>query len=136
VGPNAWPTALIDWDLAGPVRRLTEVAYAVWLNAQLHDDDIAEIQGLADATARANQARAMVDAYGMSRAQRESLVERMIEVALTSARADAVEHAIRPDSTDAVSASGYPTLWSITWRARSAAWMVTNRRLLTKTISR
>lgn len=136
VGPKAWPNALIDWDAAGPVPRLTEVAYAVWLNAQLHDDDIAEMHSLPDAKTRAGHARDIVDAYGLDKAQREALVDRMTEVALASARADAVDNNIRPDSADAVTASGYPLLWSITWRSRSAAWMLQQRRLLVDTISR
>lgn len=136
VGPDAWPCVLIDWDAAGPIRRLTELAYAVWLNAQLHDDDIAEMHSLPDGAGRAAQARTMVEAYGLPRARREALVDRMIEVALTSAREEAVEYNVRPDTAGAVTESGYPLLWSITWRARSAAWMLRNRRLLVNTLTR
>lgn len=136
VGPNAQPSTLIDWDLAGPIDRLTEVAYAVWLNAQLHDDDIAELQRLPSATARAQQARSIVDGYGLSRGHRVSLVDRMIEVALMSVRAEAVEYDITPDSTAAVSPSGYPVLWSVTWRARSAGWMFRNRRMLSEILAK
>ncbi len=49
VGTGGMPEGLVDWEYAGPVDRLTELAYACWLNAQLHDDDIAERQGLPDA---------------------------------------------------------------------------------------
>lgn len=136
VGPNASPATLIDWDLAGPVDRLTEVAYAVWLNAQLHDDDIASMQGLPLADERMRQARSIVEGYELDRAQRARLVNRMIDVALAGVRADAIEHEIAPDSTDAVSPSGYPVLWSVTWRARSAGWMFRNRRLLSDVLSR
>lgn len=136
VGPDASPAALIDWDLAGPIHRLTEVAYAVWLNAQLHDDDIASMQGLPAATGRVRQARSIVEGYELDRAQRGCLVDRMIDVALAGVRADAVEHGITPDSTDAVSSSGYPVLWSVTWRARSAGWMFRNRRLLSDALTR
>jgi hypothetical protein len=136
IGPGGWPTTLIDWDLAGPVSRTSEIAYTVWLNAQLHDDDVAEMQGLPDAASRAEQARHIVDGYGMTKAQREDLVDRMIEVALESARADAVQNSIEPTSQDAVTPDGYPLLWSITWRARSAAWMFAHRRLLTQALVR
>lgn len=135
VGPSGHPTALIDWDLAGPISRLTEVAYAVWLNAQLHDDDIADMHGLPDASTRARQAREIIEAYGLEQAQRAILVDRMIEVAVESARADAIAYNVTPASSDAVAPSGFPVLWSVTWRVRSAAWMLRNRRLLTNTIT-
>jgi hypothetical protein len=41
VGRHGSAEAFVDWECAGPIDRLTELAYAVWLNAQLHDDDIA-----------------------------------------------------------------------------------------------
>ena len=135
VGPGGAPSGLIDWDSAGPIDRLTEVAYAVWLNAQLHDDDIAQLQGLPPATERADLARAIVDGYQLSRQLRAMVVDRMIEIALASVRADAVEHDVTPDSTAAVSPSGYPVLWSVVWRARSAGWMFRHRQLLTNALT-
>lgn len=45
-GTDSIPYALIDWEFAGPVDALVEVAHAAWLNAQLHDDDTAERCGL------------------------------------------------------------------------------------------
>jgi hypothetical protein len=54
----------------------------------------------------------------------------MIEHAVHGARAEAAQHGVTPDSTAAVDESGFPILWSITWRARSASWMLRNRRLL------
>ena len=56
VARDGLPVAFIDWPTAGPTGRLDEIAAAAWLNAQLHDDDIAERQSLPDATARAAQA--------------------------------------------------------------------------------
>lgn len=65
VGRDGRPEALVDWEYAGPVDRITELAYAVWLNAQLHDDDVAELQGLPGARARARQAHSILDGYGL-----------------------------------------------------------------------
>ena len=42
------PVALIDWEAAGPVDRLTELAMIAWNNAQLYDDDVAERNRLPD----------------------------------------------------------------------------------------
>src|SRR5215472_1278769 len=35
------PTALVDFEFAGPVDAVWELAQAAWMNAQLHDDDVA-----------------------------------------------------------------------------------------------
>jgi len=58
----------------------------------------------------------------------------MVEVAVNAARAEAVVAGVTPDSADAIDSDGYPVLWAITWRARSAAWMMRHRRLLLATI--
>ena len=70
------PVALIDWEEAGPVDRDVELAQACWLNAQLHDDDVAERVELASPEARARHMRALLDGYGLDRVERESLVGR------------------------------------------------------------
>ena len=70
------PVAFIDWATAGPTDRLDEIAAAAWLNAQLHDDDIAERQSLPDATARAAQLRLFADGYGLAAGGRRPLSPR------------------------------------------------------------
>lgn len=131
VGRDGRPEALVDWEFAGPIDRLTELAYAVWLNAQLHDDDVAQLQDLPEARARARQVHAILDGYELPSKRRGDVVERMIEVAVHAARAEAVLASVHPDSTEAIDARGYPVLWAITWRARSASWMMRHRTLLT-----
>jgi hypothetical protein len=137
VGPWNWvagsdglPYGLIDWEFAGPTDALWELAAATWLNAQLHDDDIAERQALPDLSARARQARLVLDGYGLSRTDRAGMVERMIEFAVHAARAEATTYrvcAVNPSGDDA---GGYPVLWAVTWRTRSASFMLGHRRLL------
>jgi hypothetical protein len=134
VGEHGRADALVDWEFAGPVDRLWELAETVWLNAQLHDDDIAEMHGLPDAAARAGQARAIVDGYALPAARRDELVDRLADVAIHGARHEAVAEGVTMQSTEAVSASGYPILWGITWRARSASWIARNRTLLRRAI--
>jgi hypothetical protein len=58
----------------------------------------------------------------------------MIEFAVHSARAEAIEHTITGTSTQAISDTGYPILWAVTWRTRSASWMLRNRHLLERAI--
>ncbi|SNY46883.1 phosphotransferase [Paractinoplanes atraurantiacus] len=130
VGEQGRPDAFIDWEFAGPVDRLWELAETVWLNAQLFDDDVAEMQNLPDARSRARQARAIVDGYGLPRSARDDLVDRLSDVAIHSARHEAIAEHVTVDSTEAISPNGYPILWGITWRARSASWIAGNRPLL------
>jgi Ser/Thr protein kinase RdoA (MazF antagonist) len=71
------PVALVDFEFAGPVD-VWELAQAAWLNAQLHDDDVAERCGLADAAARARQLKLILDGYGLARSERGGFVDKMI----------------------------------------------------------
>jgi hypothetical protein len=54
----------------------------VWLNAQLHDDDVAALHGLPPVRERAHRARLVLDGYGLSTADRRRMVERVIEFAI------------------------------------------------------
>jgi hypothetical protein len=130
VGRDGSPEAFVDWEFAGPVARITELAYTAWLNAQLHDDDVAELQCLPDARTRARHFHSILDGYGLSTRRRTEVVDRMIELAVHSARAEAVMAGVTPETADAVDPDGYPVLWAITWRARSASWMIRHRALL------
>jgi hypothetical protein len=51
-----------------------------------------------------------------------------------SARAEAIEFAVAPETTAGVTSSGYPFVWAITWRVRSASWMLANRSRLQQAI--
>ncbi len=135
VARDGRPVALIDFEFAGPVDAEWELAQTAWLNAQLHDDDIAERCALPTATARARQLKAILDGYGLRRHDREDFVDKMITFAVHDARAEAVNAAVTPDAVGAITPGGYPWAWAITWRARSASWMLTNRSLLQRAIS-
>jgi len=130
VGRNGRPDSLVDWEFAGPIDRVSELSYAVWLSAQLHDDDVAELQGLPGARSRARQVHAILDGYGFPSTRRIEVIDRMIELAVHAARAEALMANVQPESAEAVDSDGYPVLWAITWRARSASWMMRHRDLL------
>jgi Phosphotransferase enzyme family len=123
------PVALIDWELAGPVDRLREVAHTGWLNARLFDDEIAERQGLPPAARRVRQLRLFADGYRLRARERAELVTRLIEVAVLSCAADAIEAAIAPDAI-----GDEALVWGVAWRARSAAWLVRHRDLLERAL--
>ena len=126
IARDGLPVAFIDWDNAGPVDAVWELAHVVWLNAQLHDDDVAALNELAGPEDRARQATLLLDGYGLSRKDREGFVDKMIEFAVRSARDEAVLSHVGPD-TPSPSPNGFPLLWAVVWRARAAAWMLDHR---------
>lgn len=115
--------AFIDWEEAGPVDRRVEIAQTCWLNAQLHDDDVAVRDELADPAERARHMRAIVDGYGLAAGQRDGLVDIIIEFAVQAAANEARLGNVLPDGTDI-------TLSAVAWRTRAAAWMLTHRAVL------
>ncbi|MBN9388850.1 MAG: aminoglycoside phosphotransferase family protein [Chloroflexi bacterium] len=121
------PVGLFDWEFAGPVDPLYELARACWLFPQLHGDDVAERVGLASPEVRANQLRLLVEAYGLSARQRQGMFDRILEVAVCETAEEAVEGKVTPESQG--------PLWGIAWRARAAAWMLRHRRLLEQTLA-
>ncbi len=124
------PCGFIDWDTAGPMDPIYELAQAAWLNAQLHDDDVAPQVGLGDVDQRARQLRLMLDGYGLAHEERAGFVDKMVEVAVLDAAGEAIEHNITPETRDGAASDGYPFVWGIAWRTRSAAWMLRNRAAL------
>lgn len=130
VARDGLPVAFIDWETAGPVDPLVELAQLAWLNAKLHDDIVAGIEQLPPAADRARQLAAIADAYGLAARQRRALLEQIIEFAIADAAHEADDARVVPDMT-----SHPVALWGIAWRTRSAAWMIRNRRTLETALS-
>ena len=124
VSRDGRPVALIDWEVAGPVSRDVELAQACWLNAQLVDDDIAERLNLGSPQDRAKQVSILLDGYGLSKAERSGFFSKIVWFAVHDAAEQAVQAKVTPDSRDV------EPLWAITWRTRSASWMLRNRSIL------
>lgn len=116
------PVALIDWEYAGPIDPIVELARVCWLFPQLHDDDIAAMHSLPPPEVRARQVRLLADAYGASAEQRRGLADRILAVVVHETAEEAIERQVTPDSQG--------PLWGLAWRARSAAWILRNRALL------
>ena len=119
---------MIDWEYAGPVDPLFELAQTRWLNARLFSDDVAEREDLPPLGDRARLLGAMVDAYGLAAHQRSGLFDRIIEFVVHDTAFQADEAGVTPKSTDR------EALWGLAWRARSAAWLLSNRRVIEKAI--
>jgi aminoglycoside phosphotransferase (APT) family kinase protein len=136
VARNGLPVGLIDWEHAGPVDPLVELAQACWLNAKLHDDDVAARDGLPPLQERAQQFRAIVDAYGLSARQRRGFVDRLIEFVVHDTAEQADEARVTPETTEVgIDALGFNPLWALAWRARAAAWLFRHRRALQNALS-
>ena len=124
VARKAHPVAFIDWEEAGPVDRRIELAQACWLNAQLHDDDVAVRVGLGSPEVRGRQARHLLDGYGLPHAERAGFVDTMIAFAVH----DAADQARQANVT--MASTGPGPLWAISWRTRAASWMPRHRSVL------
>jgi hypothetical protein len=75
----------------------------------------------------------ILDGYGLDYSDRTGFVDRMIHLAVWSAREEAVEYNVVPESPSP-SPNGFPVLLAVTWRTRSAAWMLDNRAMSLKVI--
>ncbi len=110
---------------------MVELAQLAWLNAKLHDDTVAAIEHLPPLADRARQLAAIADAYGLTSRQRQGLLGQIIEFAITDTAAEADDAHVAPGTTS------HPiALWAMAWRARSAAWMIRNRRTLETALNR
>jgi hypothetical protein len=132
VARDGQAVALIDWERAGPVDPVVELAHACWLNAKLHDELVAEMEGLPPLDVRAAQLRAIVDAYGLPADKRTGFVDLMIGLAMHDAADEAdlagITRTTRPDSFD-------PQVpWGLAWRIRAAAWQWRHRTILQRAL--
>jgi hypothetical protein len=130
VARGGMPVAFIDWETAGPVDPLVELAQLCWLNAKLHDDIVAEREQLPPVADRARQLAAIVDGYGLAPRQRRGFFDQIVEFAICDTAWEADDAAITPETT-----SHPMALWAMAWRARSAAWMIRHRRILETAIT-
>lgn len=121
------PFALIDWEFAGPVDPLVELARVCWLFPQLHDDDVAEMVGLPSLDVRARQLRLITDAYGLNSAQRHGFFDLILEVVVRETAEEAIEKRMTPDC--------HGPLWGLAWRARAAAWILRHRTVLQNSLA-
>jgi aminoglycoside phosphotransferase (APT) family kinase protein len=122
------PVALIDWEWAGPVDPLIELAQVCWLNAGLHDDIVAQREGLPSIAERGRRLRAIVEGYGLASTQRQELVTLISEVAIHDTAAEADRADIGLESSPAALDPQVP--WAMAWRARAASWQLRHRTAL------
>ena len=119
------PVALIDWEFAGPIDPVVDLAQAAWLNVRLFGDDVAPYEAQLDPETRARQLRLFLDGYGLEARRRDGFVDLMVEVAVASCAHEAEISGASPATGD-IGVAG----WAMAWRARSAAWMLRHRAML------
>lgn len=116
---NAMPAALIDWEMAGPLDPVIELARVCWLFPQLFDDDLKAIHDLPSAEKRAAQVRMICDAYGLPPGQRSVFLEKILEAVICETAHEAIDTNITYETEG--------SLWGIAWRTRSLYWIWRNR---------
>jgi Phosphotransferase enzyme family len=135
---NGVPIALVDWDSCGPVDLIWELAHAIWLNSQLLDEGTGS-HGLPSVRDRLILARSICDGYGVSLSDRKQLPDAMIEVAVRTAAQEAIDSGVTEFDYLPVKYgllgggepfSGHELTWAMTWRIRSARWLLDNRAAL------
>ena len=115
VTENGMPKALIDWEYAGPLDPLTELARICWLFPQLVDDDLAQLYALPSPEKRAGQVRLICEGYGLSQKERLKMTERILEAAICETAHEAIDPSLTFESEG--------SLWGFAWRTRSVYWI-------------
>ena len=121
------PLRLVDWEFAGPLDPLVELARVCWLFPQLVDDDLQQKYDLPSPEGRAAQVRLVCDGYGLARCERARLVEQMIEVVICETAHEAIDPHLQPEDEGC--------LWGFAWRIRSLYWIWRHRQTLEQALA-
>jgi hypothetical protein len=111
VGRGGVPVGFIDWELAGPIDHLDEVAQVAWLNVDLRADG------------GSRRLRRFVDGYRLDASSRAGLVDRMIELAAR----DASQESERFGGLKIAKAPTRDPVEAAEWRSNEAAWLADHR---------
>jgi thiamine kinase-like enzyme len=117
---------LIDWEMAGPIDPMIELARICWLFPQLVDDDLGKLYELPPPKERAEQVRLMVDGYGLNKKERKDFFEKIIEVIICETAHEAIDEKITFESVG--------KLWGMAWRNRSLYWIWRNKEIIKKAL--
>lgn len=122
IARQGMPSCLVDWEYAGPLDPMVELARICWLFPQLVDDDLQKIYDLPSPEKRAQQVRLICEGYQLERPDREKLVEQIIEVIVCETAHEAIDVNLTFEDSG--------NLWGFAWRTRSLYWTWRNRKLL------
>jgi hypothetical protein len=117
---------LIDWEYAGPIDPIIELARVCWLFPQLVDDDLGKLYELPSPKERGEQVRLIIDIYGLNKNERETFFDKIIETIICETAHEAIDANITFNSVG--------NLWGMAWRNRSLYWIWRNKNILKKAI--
>jgi thiamine kinase-like enzyme len=117
---------LIDWEYGGPIDPIIELARVCWLFPQLVDDDLKNLYKLPTPKKRAEQVRLIVDIYGLSKTERKTFFERIIETIICETAHEAIDTNVTFESVG--------KLWGMAWRNRSLYWIWRNKEIIKKSL--
>jgi len=106
---------LIDWECAGPICPIVELARVCWVFLPSLDNNSEEFNII-----RAEQIRMMIDTYGLEKFDRNKFFDTMIDTIIYDTK-----NAVRNVTHDTVG-----KLWGIAWRNKNLCWMWQNKRLI------
>lgn len=131
VATSADTVSLIDWEFAGPIVRIDEIAATCWLDLRFHDPAVDVASGATDLPDKAELLASFLDAYGVPRDGWAAVVRGMIDYAIRDTAYEATRLEVAPNSVPAADS----VEWRLAWRSRSAAWMVRNERRIVELAS-
>jgi thiamine kinase-like enzyme len=113
---------LIDWEMAGPIDPIIELARICWLFPQLFDDDLGKLYELPSPKKRAEQVRLILDTYGLNKEERKNIFEKIIETIICETAHEAIDEDVTFDTMG--------KLWGMAWRNRSLYWIWRNKEII------
>jgi aminoglycoside phosphotransferase len=117
---------LIDWEMAGPIDPMIELARICWLFPQLFDDDLGKLYKLPSPKKRAEQMRLIIDTYGLNKKERNNFLKKMIETIICETAHEAIDENVTFDTMG--------KLWGMAWRNRSLYWIWRNKDTIKRVI--
>jgi hypothetical protein len=84
--------------MAGPIDPIIELTRICWLFPQLVDDDLGELYELPPPKGRVAQVRLITDAYGLSKEERKSFFEKIIETVICETAYEAIDENVTFDT--------------------------------------
>jgi len=117
---------LIDWENAGPIDPLIELANVCWWFAQLFDDDLYKPFIFPSVKERSEQIKLILDAYGLNKNERKIYFEKLLELIITETAYDSIYRNVKIDTIG--------NLWDLAWRSRSLYWIWCNKEIIKKGI--
>lgn len=120
---SAESVSLIDWEFAGPIVRLDEIAATCWLAMRFHDPEVDAVAPLTSLEEKVELLSVFLDGYRLDRALWHTVVQGMSDYAIRDTAYEAIRPSISADDVPADDSAQ----WRLAWRSRSAAWIIRHR---------